>query len=159
VVLGYVYVSGAWGGHAWVEVQVGQQWVALDGAIPGPGACDAARLCGLRTSFAGGLDPGALLQLYGNVQIAVLGYETPTGTTRVPGSARPHVIEGDLYNNPWLAVTLRKPSTFTFIDTDAGYPDSTVVGLKGPGGAVVRLHQESAGVVAERLRALVPQGK
>jgi hypothetical protein len=166
VVMGYVYVSGAWGGHAWVEVLVGKQWVALDGAIPGPGACDAARLCGLRTSLAGGLDTGALLRLYGNVEIAVLEYETAAGRTQVPAGAKSYVVEGDVYNNPWLAVTLRKPSAYTFIDTDAVYPDTTVVGLKGPQGQVARLRQESAepgadgpAAVAERLRVLVPQGK
>src|SRR5262249_27011445 len=31
-VMGFVYVNGAWGGHAWTEVRIGDDWLPLDAA-------------------------------------------------------------------------------------------------------------------------------
>lgn len=147
VVMGYVYVAGVWGGHAWVEYRAGDRWVPVDAAVPGPGACDAARLICFRSSLRDGIGPhmGALLQLYGNVDVRVLEYELDGKTTAVPADARPFQVDGDTYRNPWLGVTLEKPAGYRFAKMDAVYPESAVLELLGPKGEVVRLSLENRG--------------
>lgn len=44
VAMGYAYANGIWGGHAWTEIFIDGQWVALDAALYGPSTADAARL-------------------------------------------------------------------------------------------------------------------
>jgi transglutaminase-like putative cysteine protease len=155
VVMGYAYVSGIWGGHAWVEVHAGGQWVPLDAALASPGPADAARIGCVRTSLAEG--PGPLLaslgRLFGNVQVAVVEYEVAGVATEVPESARPFAVEGDVYRNDWLGLGVRKPAGWRFAKMDAVYPDSTVVSLRGPGGERVDVHQVD-GEAAAVLRGL-----
>jgi hypothetical protein len=168
VVMGYVYVSGIWGGHAWVEVRTGRRWMPLDAAIPSPGPADAARIACVRTSLAEGPGPllGALARVFGNVQIAVVEYEIGGVCTKVPEGARAFMVEEDTYRNPWLGLEVRKPAGFRFAKTDAVYPDSTVVAIEGPEGQRVRVRQEDAvsgsdgeGAGARVLRRLRFSGK
>ena len=42
-VMGYVYAGGIYGGHAWTEILVGDEWIGLDGAIVADGPADASR--------------------------------------------------------------------------------------------------------------------
>ncbi|HKI16719.1 MAG TPA: transglutaminase-like domain-containing protein, partial [Isosphaeraceae bacterium] len=165
--MGYVYVAGVWGGHAWVEVMAGDRWVPLDGALPGPGTCDAARVCCLRSSLARGLgaELGPLMQLFGNLDIAIVEYDQDSVRTKVPGTAKSHVIDGDVYRNVWLGITVRKPAGFEFCKLEAIYPDRAVLGLEGPAKALVELRQLDLGIAgdsraacAARLSALVPNG-
>jgi hypothetical protein len=147
VVMGYVYVSGIWGGHAWVEVWGGRQWIPLDGAVPSPGATDAARMACVRTSLAEGPGPllASLARLFGNVEVTVVEYEVEGVCTKVPDGARAFTVEGDTYRNPWLGLEVRKPAGFRFAKTDAVYPDSTLVAIDGPASQRVRLRQEDSG--------------
>jgi hypothetical protein len=147
VVMGYVYVAGIWGGHAWVEYRAGDRWVPIDAAIPGPEACDAARLICFRSSLRDGMGPhmGLLLQLYGNVDVRVTEYDLDGKTTAVAADAKPFQVDGDTYRNPWLGVTLEKPAGYRFGKMDAVYPETTILELTGPGGEVVRLSQEIHG--------------
>jgi hypothetical protein len=146
IVMGYVYISGIWGGHAWVEVRTGSQWVPLDAALPSPGPADAARLACVRTSLADG--PNVLLEAlaraYGNLQVTTVEYEVEGITTKVPDAGRGFTIEGDLYRNPWLGLEVRKPAGFHFAKTDAVYPDSTVVAVEGTDRQRVCVRQEDA---------------
>ncbi len=167
VAIGYVYVAGVWGGHAWVEVMVEDRWVPLDAALPGPGACDAARICCIRSSLAKGLgaELGPLMQLFGNLDVSVVEYDQDAVRTKVPGNAKSHVIDGDVYRNVWLGITLRKPPGFKFLKLDAIYPDRAVLGLQGPSRELVELRQLDLGTsgdaraaCAVRLRVLVPNG-
>jgi hypothetical protein len=69
VVMGYAYIYGIWGGHAWAEVSIGGRWVPLDGAAPSPGPADAARIACVRTSFADGVGPtNAPSRVFGNIR-------------------------------------------------------------------------------------------
>jgi transglutaminase-like putative cysteine protease len=147
VVMGYVYVEGIWGGHAWVEVRAAGRWVPLDGALVSPGPADAARIGCVRSSLAGGAGSllGPLAQLFGNVRVRVVEYEVGGVRTPVPEGARAFAIDDDIYRNPWLGVEARRPADFRFTDSDAVYPDSTVVALRGPAGEKVRLRQEGGG--------------
>jgi transglutaminase-like putative cysteine protease len=163
VVMGYVYVSGIWGGHAWVEILAGGQWLALDAALPSAGTADAARIACGRASLAEG--PGSLLvaltRIAGNVEVSIVEYEFGGTTTKVSASDRSFTIEHDTYRNPWLGLEVRKPVGFRFVKTDAVYPDSTVVAIESPTGKRVDVRQEDASIVAggdspgiEELRSL-----
>ena len=83
--MGFAYTHGVWGGHAWVEVLVGKQWIPLDAALYAPGAADAARFSfytsGLEEGAVTGV--GALAKLYGHVDIDILEYTLDGKRTRV----------------------------------------------------------------------------
>lgn len=145
VLMGYVYVSGIWGGHAWVEVWADGKWVPLDAAIPSTGLTDAARLACVRTSLAEGTGAlvAALGRLAGNLHVAIVEYEVAGVYTKVSPAAKPFTVDGDTYRNPWLGIDVRNPAGFRFAKTDAVYPDSTVVAVEGPSRRRVEIRQES----------------
>jgi len=146
VVMGYVYVAGIWGGHAWVEVWTGNRWVPLDGALPSPGSSDAARIACVRTSLADGVGPltSALSRFFGNVEVAIAEFEVAGVHTAVPDGSPAFRIEGNIYRNPWLGLEIKKPAGYHFAKTDAIYPDSTVVAIDDPAGQRVCLRQLAA---------------
>jgi hypothetical protein len=138
-VLGLVYVSGVFAGHAWVEAYLGGQWVPLDSALPSEGPADAARIAVARDSLTSGA--GAALNAFGKVighaQVTVLGY-TAAGQppVKVGHPATPYTLEGTRYSNPGLGFSLAAPPGYRFTDVDAVWPDTLVVGLEGPGGSL-----------------------
>lgn len=145
VVIGYVYLQGVFGGHAWTEVRIGETWLPLDAAVVSPGVADAARIGVAASSLyegSGSLTGGAASQLMGQVDIRILEYTGEDGkAVSVPEGAKPHGISGDVYRNPWLGLSLTKPRGFSFTKLDAVWPDATVVGMKGPGGAEASLQE------------------
>ncbi|MDP2915157.1 MAG: transglutaminase-like domain-containing protein [Candidatus Aminicenantes bacterium] len=147
VVMGYVYALGMFGGHAWTEVQVGDTWIPMDAAIVAPAQADAARLGFNAVSMhegAGSLSGGAGQQLFGQVDIRILEYAGADGKKiSVPEGAAPYRTTGDLYENPWLGLTFKKPSAFTFTKLDSVWPDPVLVALSGPDGAKGELLQSS----------------
>ena len=157
LVMGYVYAANVFGGHAWVEIRVADQWIPLDAAIYSPGPADAARIAVVRHSAELGAASGAsdLLRLFGNASIRIEGYSLGGTWVTVPGDARPYTIQGDEYRNPWLGLSARKPAGFRFVATDAFYPDATVVGLRGPQGGQIRLEQRSASAPQTGLASLL----
>ncbi len=130
--MGYVYVDGIWGGHAWTEILVNGQWIPLDAAAYAPGIADAARFqfgsYTLEDNMSAAVSGGA--RLYGNVDVAVLEYTLNGRTYKVPEDAKPYAIAGDEYRNPWLGITVRKPEGARFTKLDAVYPDSTIVAIE-----------------------------
>src|SRR5262249_42705623 len=76
VAMGYMYAAGIWGGHAWTEVFVNNQWIPLDAAAYRPGIADAARIqfesYSLEDNAATFNFAGA--QMYGNIDIDVMEY-------------------------------------------------------------------------------------
>jgi len=147
VVMGYVYAQGMFGGHAWTEILIGDAWIPIDAAIVAPAQADAARVAFSASSMregAGSLSGRAGQQLFGQVDIRILEYAGMDGRkVGVPEGAAPFRTAGDLYENPWLGLTLTKPSAFTFAKLDAVWPDPVLVGLSGPGGAKAELVQSS----------------
>ena len=140
VVVGYVYVLGMFGGHAWTEVRAGEEWVPIDAALPSDGPADAARIPLAATSFAEGggtLGGGRGIQLLGRIDIRVLEFAAADGRMiRVPEDAIPFRIAGDIYANPWLGLELRKPADYKFGKTDSVWPSAVVVQLESPGSAL-----------------------
>ncbi|HEU0005273.1 MAG TPA: transglutaminase-like domain-containing protein [Terriglobia bacterium] len=132
--MGYVYASGMWGGHAWVEVLVGNDWIPIDAAAYSPGPADAARFSAFTSSLEEGISTGigALGQLYGNVDIQILEYTLKGRRVTVPIDAPPYVTTDNTYRNQWLGLTVVKPDSFRFTRLDAVWPDYTIVAMEGP---------------------------
>jgi Transglutaminase-like superfamily len=132
--MGYVYASGIWGGHAWVEVLVRNDWIPIDAAAYSPGPADAARFSAFTSSLEQGISTGigALAQLYGNVDIQILEYTLKGRRVTVPAGAPPYVTTDNTYRNQWLGLTVVKPDSFRFTRLEAVWPDCTVVEMEGP---------------------------
>ena len=142
VAMGYGYANGIWGGHAWSEVFIDGQWVALDSALYGPGTADAARLW-----FGASAGDDQLMkliaaagQMYGSVDFQVLSFQRDGRTTKVPEDAPRHTITGSRYANPWLGFSCEAPPNFQFTRTDAVFPDPAVVELEAPTGAKITIN-------------------
>jgi transglutaminase-like putative cysteine protease len=137
-VMGYAYVEGIWGAHAWTEILVNAQWIPLDSALYRPGIADAARFqfasYALDDQMSAANADGA--RMYGNIDVAVLEYTIGGRTVRVPDGAQDHTIAGDTYRNPWLGISVRKPQGASFTSLDAVYPDATVVAIESGTGKV-----------------------
>jgi len=132
--MGYVYASGIWGGHAWVEVLVGNDWIPIGAVAYSPGPADAARFNAFTSSLEEGISTGigALAQLYGNVDIQILEYSLKGRRVTVPVDAPPYVTTDNTYRNQWLGLTVVKPDSFRFTRLDAVWPDYTIVAMEGP---------------------------
>jgi hypothetical protein len=144
VVMGYVYALGMFGGHAWTEIQAGDRWVPLDAAIVNAGPADASRFYFAASSLADGLGSLALgpaQQVFGQVSIEILEYETAGKAHPVPPGAKPFTVEGNRYENRWLGIEVEKPAGFQFTRLDSVWPDATVLELAGPGSIKVTLEQ------------------
>jgi len=102
--MGYVYAGGIWGGHAWIDVRIGDQWIPLDAALYSPGSADAARFSvftsALEQGTLGGL--GGIGQLFSNVDIKILQYTVAGRHVDVPENADSFTMNGDTYRNSWL---------------------------------------------------------
>jgi len=168
-VMGYVYVDGMFGGHAWTEVLAGDEWIPFDGAVITEGPADAGRFAFLWSSLRDGvnrLSMGPGMQLYGQIDLDVLTYTLEGGPRRsVPPGAAPYEIAGDLYTNTGLGLQVVKPAGFRFVDLDAVWPEATLVGLEGPAGQEVKLlsrnrryWQDPREHALEALRRLAPEG-
>jgi len=142
-VLGYVYLDGMFGGHAWVEIKVGKEWIPLDAAVPADAPADATHLALLRTSLVDGLSglgAGPALQMFGHLDIDVLSV-TVTGKpawTVAPG-AHLYTLTGDQYRNTGLGLEVTKPAGFRFSGLDDVWPESHLVVMEGPNGETVTL--------------------
>lgn len=133
IAMGYAYVNGIFGGHAWTEVLVGDDWIPIDAALVSDGAADAARFAFAWSSLAEGPGPltsGAALELYGRLRARVESF-TVAGVRRdVPSGAAAYVVDGDRYRNDWLGLELTKPAGFRFVELEETWPAATVVGME-----------------------------
>ena len=146
--MGYVYAGGIWGGHAWIDVRIGNDWIPLDGALYTPGAADAARFSFFTSALAEGTlaGIGSFGQLLGHVDVKVLQYTVAGRRIDVPEGAAPFLIEKDTYRNPWLGFSIMKPSSFQFTESDLAWPRTTVIAMQGPQGQKVEVANLSASV-------------
>jgi transglutaminase superfamily protein len=136
-VMGFGYTNGMFGGHAWVDVRVGERWIPIDAALTEKGPADAARLRCLTSSLASGsADIQSGLQLLGNVDIQVIEYSRNGRTVGVPNDAHPYEKRAGLYRNRWLGIEERMPRSFRFDQLDRVYPDTTIFRAISQDGAV-----------------------
>ncbi len=143
LVMGFVYAGGIYGGHAWTEILIGDEWVALDGALVSEGPADAARFAFQWTSLAegiGALNLGPGVQLFGQIDLSVLEVERADGTVERFDSVAPlFTLDGDAYVNESLGLEWRKPPEFEFADLEITWPETGLVRLNGPEGRRVEL--------------------
>ena len=146
--MGYVYAGGIWGGHAWIDVRIGKDWIPLDGALYTPGPADAARFSFFTSALEDGTltGIGSLGQLLSHADVKILQYTVAGKTVDVPENAAPFVIEKNTYRNPWLGLSIRKPSSFRFTESDLAWPQITVIALEGSQGQKVEVANLSASV-------------
>jgi transglutaminase-like putative cysteine protease len=141
--MGYVYVDGMFGGHAWTEILAGDRWLPVDAAVVAPGPADAARFAFVSSSLKEGpglLSMGGALQLFGQIDARILGYAVDGGErVAVAEDARPYTVAGDVYRNTGLGIEIRKPAGFRFTDLDGVWPESALVGMAGANGDKVVL--------------------
>jgi len=133
IAMGYVYVNGIFGGHAWTEVLVGEDWIPIDAAIVARGPADAARFAFAWSSMAdgpGSLTSGPALELYGKLRATVESFTVAGSRRDVPPDTKPYVIEGDRYLNEWLGMEVTKPAGFRFVELDETWPSKTIVGME-----------------------------
>ncbi|MCX6578426.1 MAG: transglutaminase-like domain-containing protein [Candidatus Aminicenantes bacterium] len=146
IVMGYVYVLGMFGGHAWTEIWIGESWIPIDAAIVAQEVADAGRLYFIASSLyegAGSLaGGGAGQQVFGQVDIKILEYAGLDGKkVAVPESGRPYGVNGDLYANQWLGLELLKPPDSGFAKLDSVWPETTVAVIEGPKGEKIELQE------------------
>jgi hypothetical protein len=143
LLMGYVYVDGMLGGHAWTEVLIDGRWLPLDAAVPAGGAADAARFAFVWTSLeegAGALTGGGGTQLFGNLEARVLEYRIAgRAPSRTAELSKPYTVRGGRYDNPGLGMSVTPPDGFRFGEMDEVWPSPNVLTLYGPAGQTVRL--------------------
>jgi hypothetical protein len=142
--MGYVYLNGIWGGHAWAEALIDGRWIPLDAAVVGPGMADAARFSLARSAMNAGL--GELLgggqSLFGNLKVSILDYTLNGKTVKVGPGLPLSVVVGDRYFNAGLGLRVRKPDGFAFADLDQTWPERTLLTMKGPRGELIQVIQD-----------------
>jgi hypothetical protein len=142
-VLGYVYLDGMLGGHAWSEILLGEHWIALDAAVPADGPADAGHVALLHTSLrdgVGALNYGAGLQLFGQIDGRILSFQVAGERSRnVEDQEQPYAVAGNRYRNAGLGLEVVKPADFRFADLDGVWPSPTLLSLVGPKGEKVTL--------------------
>jgi transglutaminase-like putative cysteine protease len=143
--MGFVYAGGIWGGHAWVEVLIGDEWIPVDGALYAPGAADAARFSVFDSALEDGTLAGiaSLGQLFGNVDISILEYTVAGRTVHVPPDAKPYTIEGNTYRNRWIGITVKKPDSYSFSGADLKWPQTILIAMDGPQKQRIEIHNLS----------------
>jgi len=139
--MGYVYVDGAWGGHAWSEVHINGQWIPIDAAVPNnTHVADVARFSMDRSSLKIGLGKANIagMQLFGNIDVDILEYsingETYTATKE------PYILKNDIYTNHGLRFIMKKLTGFEFSDLDLFYPENTILKQNNGASEIVVAH-------------------
>lgn len=126
--MGYVYVDGAWGGHAWSEVNINGQWIPIDAAVPNStNIADAARFYMFRSSLKDGMGKANIagMQLFGNIDVKILEYSIEGKTNSATG--KPYFIKNETYMNPGLQFKMKQLQGFNFSDLDKFFPENTIL--------------------------------
>jgi len=141
-ILGYAYVNGVWGGHAWTEVYLAGAWLPFDAALPSPNVADAARVGVVATSLNQGLGEAVVAgqRFFSQVEIEILEYKLE-GKSFV-AAPKIYEIRGNRYQNYGLKIVANKPDSFSFAEVDKVWPDNTLLVLKADK-AEIRLRQQA----------------
>ncbi len=141
-VLGYAYVNGVWGGHAWAELYLNGNWLPFDAALPSVDIADACRLAIAVSSLNLGLGEAVAAgqKLFSRVEIEILEYQLNGRTFLAP--PRLYEVNEREYKNLGLGMVVRRLASFSFTDLDKTWPDNTLLVLKNEK-AEVRLKQQT----------------
>ena len=142
--MGFVYMNGIWGGHAWVEAHIDGRWIPLDSAVNQPGVAGAARIKFMTTSLNDGgntLSGEAGVQMFGNVRIKVLSYTLDGRKIDAPDSGRPYSIADGTYVNPGVGLRIEPIDGFEFTGLTDVFPKSSLVTLQRGKDEKIVVHQ------------------
>ena len=78
------------------------------------------------------------------MDIQILEYTVGGKRIVVPQDAKPYMVEGDTYENPWFGLEVTKPASFQFTKLDSAWPEMTVVGMEGPDQQSIQIESHSA---------------
>jgi hypothetical protein len=143
VAMGLVYVGGIFGGHAWTEVWIDGQWIALD-ATTGLGFVDPAHIRFSVSSLKGlGMGAEMISGLLGlaNLEIDVLETERD-GVVQSYGEGRslPFTLDGRMLSSDVYGLRVEAPEGYTW---DAEAPDwmsGSLARASGPDGQQLVLY-------------------
>jgi hypothetical protein len=140
--MGYAYVGGIWGGHAWTEMLIDGHWQSYDAALYAPGVASATRLAVGASSMAdsGAELNAALAVFFGHADIGIIEYETAGRVTRVPRGEQAWRIEGSRYINPGLGLDV-DASGWTIEKADSTWPSTLVVAFRR-GTSTIEVHEK-----------------
>jgi len=107
VAMGFLYIGGVWGGHAWNEVWINGRWYALDGTL-GLGVADALRLTLATMTFDDQSTASEVMGMMalGTIDIEVV--ELETARALQPGPVRGTAQEGR-YTNALFGIHFAVP--------------------------------------------------
>lgn len=142
-VMGYVYAHGMFAGHAWTEVYLDGQWLALDAAIVSNGVADAARLAFQWSDLndgVGEMNAGPGAQLFGQIRADVLAYQSADRSLDAQALEQiiPRIDETRFVDGG-LGVSWTVPEGFRVVDYQRTWPDNLVAALSDGNGNRVEL--------------------
>lgn len=142
-VQGYVYAHGMLAGHAWTEVRIGDDWLALDAAVPSEGTADAARFAIVWTDFNDGpgeLNAGASMQLFGQIDARVIAWRVAGGEEQrfSDGAPVPEAV-GGRYSDRVQGIEWSLPEAWTVVDYQQTWPSNLIAAAEAASGDRIEL--------------------
>ncbi len=142
-VQGYVYAHGMFAGHAWTEVLIGNEWLALDAAIPSAGAADAARFAFVWTGLEDGLgtlNAGASMQMFGQIDARVVAWRGGDGIERrFPSGAPVPTATVDRFTDAIQGIEWAMPEAWRVVDFQQTWPSNLIAAAEQEDGQRVEL--------------------
>jgi transglutaminase-like putative cysteine protease len=139
-VTGYVYAHGMLAGHAWTEVKIGEDWLAIDAAIPADGPADAARFAFLWTDLnigIGELNAGPVMQMFGQIEARVLAWRVADSELeRYPDQAPLPEVSNGRFVDPVQGIAWTLPEGWSVVDHDQTWPSNLIAAAVRSDGAV-----------------------
>jgi hypothetical protein len=112
------------------EVHIGEEWLAIDAAIPADGPADAARFAFLWTDLNGGigeLNAGPAMQMFGQIDARVLAWRVAGGElVQYPEQApRPEAHNGRFVDQV-QGIDWALPEGWSVVDHDLTWPSNLI---------------------------------
>lgn len=129
-VMGYAYLNGVWGGHAWSEIYVNGSWLPFDAALPSPDVADAARLALVSSSLNQGVGEVIVAgqRFFSQIDIQILEYQLDGQIFKAP--AELYEIKENKYINFGLGLTVNQIDGLSFAELNKAWPDNTVLVMR-----------------------------
>ena len=129
-VMGYAYLNGVWGGHAWTEIYLGDAWFPFDAALPSPDVADAARLALVASSLNQGLGEviSIGLRFFSKIDIEILEFQLQNQMFKAPPVL--YEVKGNIYLNPGLGLEVKVPDKMVLAEMNKAWPDNTLLVMK-----------------------------
>ncbi len=140
-VMGYAYLNGVWGGHAWSEIYVDGTWLPFDSALPSLDVADAARIALVASSLNQGVGEVIMAgQLFfSQIDIQILEYQLDGRMFKAPPKI--YEIKERKYINFGLGLTVNQIDSLAFAELNKAWPDNTILVMRN-GKEEVRLLQQ-----------------